>query len=81
MAPKEINKFLPMVQNILSLPYENIWSTYDKKADVLYINFKKPSHADDSELTNENIIIRYENEKVVGLTILNASKNKKNLKC
>ncbi len=81
MAPKEIDKFLPMVQNILSLPYENVWSTYDKKADVLYVNFKKPSHADDSELTNENIIIRYENDKIVGLTILNASKNKKNLKC
>jgi uncharacterized protein YuzE len=46
---------------------------YDEEADVLYVNFKKPSHADDSELTDDDIIIRYENEQVVGMTILNAS--------
>jgi len=26
------------------------WLAYDEEADVLYVNFKKPSHADDSEL-------------------------------
>jgi uncharacterized protein YuzE len=46
---------------------------YDEEADVLYVNFKKPSRADDSELTDDDIIIRYENEQVVGMTILNAS--------
>ena len=50
--------------------------TYDKDADVLYINFKKPSHADDSELTEEDIIIRYEKGEVVGITVLNASRRK-----
>ena len=29
-------------------------------ADALYVNFKKPSHADDSELTDDDVIIRYE---------------------
>jgi uncharacterized protein YuzE len=50
--------------------------TYDEEADVLYVNFKKPSHADDSELTDDDIIIRYEKEQVVGINILNASKRK-----
>ena len=48
--------------------------TYDAEADVFYINFKKPSHATDSELTEDDIIVRYENEEVVGLTVLHASK-------
>ena len=45
-----------------------------KKADVLYLNFKKPSHADDSELTDDDLIIRYEKGAVVGITVLNASR-------
>ncbi|MFB0563834.1 MAG: DUF2283 domain-containing protein [Candidatus Lokiarchaeia archaeon] len=53
-----------------------MWVAYDKDADALYINFKKPSHADDSELTEDDVIIRYEKGEVVGITILNASKRK-----
>jgi uncharacterized protein YuzE len=51
-----------------------LWSSYDSEADVLYINFKKPSHATDSELTDDDVIIRYEGDDIVGLTILHASK-------
>ena len=47
---------------------------YDVGADVLYLNFKKPSHADDSELTDDDLIIRYEKGPVVGITVLNVSK-------
>jgi uncharacterized protein YuzE len=50
-----------------------LWSSYDAEADVLYINFKKPSHASDSELTDDDVIIRYEGDIIVGLTILHAS--------
>ena len=51
-----------------------LWSSYDVEADVLHVNFKKPSHATDSELTEDDVIIRYEGDSIVGLTILNASK-------
>jgi len=47
--------------------------SYDAEADVLYVNFKKPSYATDSELTDDDVIIRYEGDKVIGLTILHAS--------
>jgi uncharacterized protein YuzE len=50
--------------------------SYDKEADVLYINFKKPSHADDSERTDDDVIIRYEKGDIVGITILNASRRR-----
>ena len=58
----------------LKVPYSRIWTADDKEADVLYINFKKLSHADDSKLTDDDVIIRYEKGEVIGLTILNASK-------
>jgi uncharacterized protein YuzE len=70
----EVKKILSLVPEFLKVPYSRIWIAYDKEADVLYINFKKPSHADDSELTDDDVIIRYEKGEVVGLTILNASK-------
>jgi uncharacterized protein YuzE len=47
--------------------------SYDAEADVLYVHFKKPSIATDSELTDDDVIIRYEDEEVIGLTILHAS--------
>ncbi len=49
-------------------------ASYDAEADVLYINFKKPSHATDSEMTDDDVIVRYENGEMVGLTVLHASK-------
>jgi len=58
------------------MPHARIWTTYDKEADVLYINFKKPSHADNSEFTDDDIIIRYEKGQVIGITILNASRRR-----
>jgi uncharacterized protein YuzE len=42
------------------------------------MNFKKPSHADDSTLTDDDIIIRYEKGEIVGVTVLHASKRKIN---
>ena len=51
-----------------------LWSFYDAEADVLYVNFKKPSHADDSELTDDDVVARYGQGRVRGLTILNASR-------
>ncbi len=76
MEAVEVKKILTLVPELLDVPYSRVWTAYDKEADVLYINFKKPSHADDSELTDDDVIIRYEKGEVIGLTILNASKRK-----
>ncbi len=58
------------------LKHKNLWANYDEHSDTLYLHFKKPNVADDSEMTEENVIVRYENNEVIGVTILNASKNK-----
>jgi uncharacterized protein YuzE len=51
------------------------WQTYDPEADVLYIDFHNPpKSSDDSELTDDDIVIRYDDrEEIVGLTILHVS--------
>ena len=76
MGAVEVKRILNLLPDLLEIPFSRIWTLYDKEADVIYINFKKPSHADDSELTEDDIIIRYEKGEIVGITILNASKRK-----
>lgn len=74
MATLDLNRVLTFVPQVLQLNQKNIWLSYDEEADVLYVNFKKPSHADDSELLDNDIVVRYENDEVVGVTVMNASK-------
>lgn len=68
---KEIRSALPYFLN-----HKTVWSSYDSETDVLYLHFKKPNHADNSEMTEDEIIVRYEKEEIIGLTILNASQRK-----
>ena len=74
MARIAVEDYLKLIPTLRNSPKGYLWSNYDSEADVLYINFKKPSHATDSELTDDDIIVRYEGETVVGITILHASK-------
>jgi uncharacterized protein YuzE len=74
MATIDVKAIQNLTPQLLSMPFKRIWSSYDEEADVLYLNFKKPSHADDSELSDDDVIIRYERGEVVGVTILHASK-------
>jgi uncharacterized protein YuzE len=74
MALASVEKYLNLLPAVQSAPHRYLWASYDPEADVLSINFKKPSQATDSELTEDDIIVRYEGETVVGLTILHASR-------
>lgn len=53
---------------------DKVKRNYDPEGDVLYINFGKPQPADDSDITDEGIIVRLREGKIVGLSILNAGK-------
>jgi uncharacterized protein YuzE len=84
VALATIQDYTKLIPALVNAPKGLLWSSYDKEADVLYVNFQKPSRANDSELTDDDMIIRYSGKKVVGVTILHASKflrkktNKKN---
>ncbi|MBI5971024.1 MAG: DUF2283 domain-containing protein [Deltaproteobacteria bacterium] len=49
-----------------------MWVDYDKEADVLYLSFRKPQRAKKTVETDD-ILIRKDGKKIVGITILNAS--------
>ncbi len=71
---KEIQMALPYF-----LKHKTVWASYDSEADVLYLHFKKPNNADDSKMTEDEIIVRYEDEEIIGMTILNVSKRINNI--
>ena len=60
----------PVVQNALDSP---LWSRYDSEADVLCIHFWKPNVATDSDFADNDVIVRYYGNEVIGITILHAS--------
>ena len=74
MVVADIREYMSLIPAVRQSPQRFLWSSYDAEADVLYVNFKKPSHATDSEITDDDIIVRYEGDEIVGLTILHASK-------
>ncbi|MBM4042977.1 MAG: DUF2283 domain-containing protein [Planctomycetes bacterium] len=71
-----IDRCLRFASGVSELPSQHVWLDYDREADVLYVTLKRPSHADDSELTDDDMIIRYEGDEVVGITVLHASKRR-----
>ncbi len=53
MAVADIGKFLELIPAVKESPQRTVWLSYDQEADTLYVNFKKPSHATDSDLSDE----------------------------
>ena len=74
MKPKDniTEAALNLIPHLLRLPSSQIWYDYDEEADVLYISFRKPQHADQSEM-EDNIITHYpvDIHQVAGVEIRN----------
>ena len=60
--------------HLLRFPIEKLWIDYDKEGDVLYLSFHRPQKATDSEMLDNGVLLRYKGEKLVGVTIFEASK-------
>ena len=68
---REVYELIP---HFLKLPETRMWIDYDREADVLYISFKRPQRAIDSEMLDNGVLLRYEGSELVGITVLEASK-------
>lgn len=73
MAIKELSDYLRLLPRVKDTPEGTVWLTYDRDVDVLYVNYKKPSVATDSEMTDDDVIVRYDGDEIIGMTILHAS--------
>ena len=73
MKTTEIAEIKNMVPYFMK--HKSLWVDYDEEADVLYLHFKKPGKADNTIMEDDNLLVRYENEKIIGVTLLHASKH------
>lgn len=77
MEQRVINSSKMAVADLVQLARfgnDKLFIDYDEEADVLYVSFGKPQKADNSIQGRDGIIRRKKDNKVVGLTILNASR-------
>jgi uncharacterized protein YuzE len=70
IIPEPVLQAIPM---LIDFPQQRFWVDYDREVDVLYISFRRPQDADDSIMTDEGILMRYWQEELVGVTVLDAS--------
>ena len=74
---EEVEKIVSAIPILLEFPVKKFHVDYDKEADVLYISFERPQKATDTEVTDEGILLRFRDKKLVGITVLNASRFKR----
>lgn len=68
MAEVEIETILKALKGVASSHIKDMHIRYDEEADTLYLNFGAPVPADDSELSEDNILYRYRGGELVGIT-------------
>ena len=67
-----INKRL--ISLLLQFPSRQVWTDYDAEGDVLYVSFAMPQQATDSVIGEDGHVYHYRGERLVGVTVLHASK-------
>ena len=74
MALASLNDFLNLLPAVRHSPDGRLQASYDEEGDVLYVHFgHQPRSATDSELKDDDIIVRYDGDEIIGITILHAS--------
>lgn len=70
-----MNEIFATTHHLVRFPqFKKMWIDYDKEADVLYLSIERPQDATDSEMLDNGILLRYRGERLVGITIFEASK-------
>lgn len=73
VSKKDLRSIIANVHGFLKIPAKRYWVDFDEEADVLYISFRKPQRATDSEMRDDGVIVRKDGSEIVGLAILEAS--------
>ncbi|HBL30849.1 MAG TPA: hypothetical protein DD490_28775 [Acidobacteria bacterium] len=71
--PLTVQAVTQAIPLLLKFPMGHFSVDYDKEADVLYISFRRPQRATDTQEVGEGVLLRYRGEELVGMTILEAS--------
>ena len=70
---ENLNVYLRLLPAVRHSPKGRLQASYDEEGDVLCVHFgRQPRLVTDGELADD-VIIRYDGEEVIGITILHAS--------
>lgn len=69
MAEVIINDIMQALKAVSHSNADNLNIRFDKEADVMYVSFGPPLPADESELGEDDILYRYKNGEIIGLTV------------
>ena len=73
LEEKNIQYLFKATTNFIKLPQTKMWLDYDGEADVLYLHFEEKPSSTHSEMRDDGIILDYRENRLVGMTILEAS--------
>ncbi len=67
-----------MAKSVLTVSkVEKLDVDYDEEADVLYISFGPPVAASDSRVLENDVVVRYKGDKIIGITVPSLKKRLK----
>ena len=71
---ENLSAFPTLVPAVRHSPMRRLQASYDEGGDVLYVHFgREPRPASDSDVTDDDIVVRYDGDEIIGITILRAS--------
>ena len=73
LTPEEALSLAQAVPFLVGFPASRFSVDYDREADVLYISFARPQQATDTDMTDNGLLLRYRDGRIVGVTVLDAS--------
>ncbi len=68
----DFRKFLQYVPAVEESPGQELSFSYDNAAAVLYVSFDRTQSATNSEMLDEDTIVRYSGARIIGVTLLHA---------
>ncbi len=77
LGEESLAHLLEAASHLVQLRREHLWVDYDEEADVLYVHFEEQPRSTHSELRDDGIIFDYRGNRLVGITILEASRPRK----
>jgi len=74
LADQSLDHLLKAASHVVHLPKSQMRLDYDAEVDVLYVHFVEEAGSTHSEMLENGIILDYQGNALVGVTILEASK-------
>jgi uncharacterized protein YuzE len=74
MAEIVVEEILGAVPFLRKSGSQHLSFDFDEQADVLYVSLEKPQMATDTDPMDDQTLLRYSEDRLVGITLLNMSK-------